>query len=487
MKTKSLFAIGLAAFAFAACTNDDVVPGSDNNIIGGGEDNAEPTWVSLRLATESAGGTRAASGTADDVDKGLADNATVKDAVVLIFNATTKVLEYKVEFNGETKKDFLATPGQKIIYALANVSDVKGIKDEIDKMVAKTSSVDDYLNLTYTGTNAGLKELTASTGYVATSSAESPTHTFKPSVEAGKVSGTDNAITVKVKYMAAQIGLKLAASTTSTVKSGSTTLGKLSNLKFVIRNIAKESYIAQKYPTKGVYYTTAKTGAAEWAKLFFSPALPAAENLGTVAKYFLATENVNETPKAGNSTYAAIEGVFSPAVGTVATAVKWNELTGKIQITYGNLASDTTFYVSNVAGLADVPVNTIFDSSSVMEHACAMAQNGKEATHIKNAAGVDVTFTDGEHYLTHTGGKCYYRMNIGEGKDDSTTYLVERAKKYTATINNITGLGYTTEDHLDGTNSDGVQPELPLTQQTYIDATIAVEQWVDVSQSGDLN
>lgn len=500
MKIRSLFVMGIAMLAFSAC-NDELVPeGGVNEGPGAGLDSNEPTYVTIRYSLP--GNTRAVgSGTGET---GGDNNVTkIQNYQVLIFNATTKVLEHNevVDLVGSEQdappvKKILSTPGDKKMYVLANI---KGITDIYNKIKPETfvpkkehSTLDSLMKMRYAGV---LRDLVSSTGYAMANADSASTFKFVPNITAND-NGTDNKFTFHLVNMASIVGI--AYKNAATLNVGD--IGQISNLKYVLRNIAKESFFIQKSPVQGCYYNWApadsvKGDASKWAEKFKVPAwgnvasggiaiaeVPTDPDVLFATKWSLASENVNANPVIGNSTYAAIRGTFT--VSEMVDAVSWNDLTNKVNLTDVAGTAGQTFVRILVNTYADVPVGTFFKNSDLAKEALAMAQHKKaQPTPDEKDA-----FVEGTHFSTYTNGYCWYRMNIGSGDGANTIVGVERGRSYCATINSITGVGQNSEEKLDGSDTGGGNtPDLPLDQNTYLDVTIKAKGWVKTTQTGDLS
>lgn len=505
MKIRSLFVMGIAMLAFSAC-NDELVPeGGVNEGPGAGLDSNEPTYVTIRYSLPGntrAVGTRAVG--SGEGETGGDNNVTkIQNYQVLIFNATTKVLEHNeiVELTGNNQttppaKSILSTPGDKKMYILANIKGITAIYDKIKPDVfapkGQHSTLDSLMKMRYAG---ALRDLVPSTGYAMANADSASTFKFLPNVTEADAP-TKNNFTFNLINMASKVGI--AYKDAATLRVGD--IGQISSLKYVLRNIAKESFFIQKSPIQGCYYSwtpTDKGDASKWAVNFKVPVWSDgtdAPSKGTIdiaekpasgafaAKWSLASENVNASPVIGNSTYAAIRGTFTPKL--IVDAVSWNILTSKVNLTDVAGTTGKTFVRILDNTYADVPVGTFFKDSNLAKEALAMAKH-------KKADPTDAeknVFVEGTHFSTYTDGYCWYRMNIGSGDGANTIVGIERGNSYSATINSITGVGQNSENKLDGSDpSGGNTPDLPLDQNTYLDVTIKAKGWVETSQSGDLS
>lgn len=500
MKIRSLFVMGIAMLAFSAC-NDELVPeGGVNEGPGAGLDSNEPTYVTIRYSLP--GNTRAVgSGTGET---GGDNNVTkIQNYQVLIFNATTKSLEHNevvdlttAEQDAPPVKKILSTPGDKKMYVLANIKGITAIYNKIkpDVFVPKGehSTLDSLMKMRYGGT---LVTLVPAAGYAMANADSASTFKFLPNITASDNS-TSNKFTFHLVNMASIVGV--AYKNAATLNVGD--IGQISNLKYVLRNIANESFFIQKSPVQGCYYNWAPEGngkgdASKWAEKFKVPAwgdatsggiaiaeVPTNTNALFAAKWSLASENVNASPVIGNSTYAAIRGTFTP--GRIVDSASWNTLTSKVNLTDIAGTTGETFVRILDNTYADVPVGTFFKDSDLAKEALAMAKYKK--------AGPNDTekneFIEGTHFSTYTGGFCWYRMNIGREDGANTIVGVERGRSYCATINSITGVGQNSEEKLDGSDAGGGNtPDLPLDQNTYLDVTIKAKGWVKTTQTGDLS
>ncbi|MEG1649323.1 MAG: fimbria major subunit, partial [Rikenellaceae bacterium] len=206
------------------------------------------------------------------------------------------------------------------------------------------------------------------------------------------------------------------------------------------------------------------------------------------SKYVYISENTNNKQVIGNTTYLAVEAVYTPV--KVTTECTYNPAgDGEFQIKEGPLATGvTTFSKINLAGGAAFPLkNNLFAdvaiATSILKAVLA-ANNYKEGGTPTEAAAFTAEFK--KRFSTYTDGKSYYRLNVGniitEGPNTGQiNYGIRRNSQYQITINSFKQLGVATPGELDD------NPEIPVSSQgTYVTATIVVAGWEEYTQNGDL-
>lgn len=507
MKKKSLLMMGLAVLAFSACSNDELLPEGGAN---GGPaiDSGELTSVTVKVNSGTPSTRVVGSGGADL--GGNSDTKTINDFRVLVFDDVTKRLEVNQSVAGATNMSFLVKPGKKQIYVLANIIGASGIDDQLNATAFPPNEVNStlsyFLGMTYNGSVAGsLTRLVAAAGYVMSSTQEDAGQEAKPNITIDPNNpGTDNVWSFNLYNMASIIGVCYNNADALTLAGK----GSFSALKYVVRNIAKTTFFVQRYPKIGCYYdwtppASTLSEAERWAAGFRIPLFTSAVDIiekptpitaSSPARRFLMTENINQVPAVGNTTYMAIRATFTPADTVLVTSVSRNEFTGQITYTYVDASNprdaSSTFFTSAKTGLS-VPVGMIFNSETVVKQALAMAEYGEDfANHLNEYT------EDNNSYKKYTSGYCWYRMNVGTGTSTGGTpdapaephikNGIERGKSYIATITKIADIGYHDEGVLDGSVGDIYPPGSPLDATTNIRVEITANGWIDTEFEGTL-
>ncbi|MEG1635751.1 MAG: fimbria major subunit, partial [Rikenellaceae bacterium] len=195
----------------------------------------------------------------------------------------------------------------------------------------------------------------------------------------------------------------------------------------------------------------------------------------------------------GNTTYLAVEAVYSP-VQVVLSCTYDPAGDGEFVPKYDNPVAKSTFYKINLAGLLKIGGSSAFQLTNNLFSDRAVATKTLEDVLTANdykkggTAAEQAAFTAefNKRFSTYTGGKSYYRLNVGniikEGPNKGQiNYGIRRNSQYQITINSFKQLGVATPGELDD------NPEIPVSSQgTYVTATIVVAGWEEYTQNGDL-
>lgn len=493
MKKKSLFVMGMALLAFSACSNDDFTTENGKGVDAAIE-SGELTYITIKVANGPS--TRIGDGIAES---GGAENKSIKNVQVLIFDATTNSLEVNKVYTSADivqntmSKQELVTPGTKKVYVLANLIDnmpvaAAALDPTTFAPKASNSTLDIFLKMTHTlAATGGLGALVGErNGYVMSSLEKEATKVFEAGVTNKDEDAQKNVFQFNLYYMLSKLAIRLdSESVLGDLGSGIN--GALSSPEFVVRNIAKKFYLIQKDPIQGVYYDSIpKTNpelASSWHQFYKVPTYQGFISISSApmpATGVLMTENVVRDPKIGNTTYAAIRAKFNPTNGHVVTDASWSETLNALVLTKGNVDARGDFARSAKA-YTNLPLGTIFKDAATAIKAITIAKN--------NGTTGNETAIENEDYYFHNAGICYYRMNVGADAGSGVTKnSVERGRSYEATIKKITGFGYNTEGKLDGSDTTGpIKPEDPLNQNTYITVSVTAMGWVPTATEGELN
>lgn len=511
MKTnKFLIAATAVAMLFASCAKEKA-----NDVSGTGAGLTSPTYATFTFKNSV---TRA--GTVSDADAGAAeaDAKVIKDVRLLIFNATTQALEVNdlIATISGGKISKLVTPGQKKMYVIANVESNIAMNAALNDLDVGIATLTDFLALTYTATGTPgqrpsvvyptyeestdftimpLATKTPTVGFPM-SSTDAMAYTFAPNIaETVATGGTatatatnaTNSFAVSLEFMLAKVGVAKSA-TYSEIG------GALDSPVYAVRNIAKKTFITQQFASPSVvksYYHTmfnASTSQSVFNTDFDYSAIattPVAANLAGLTdgtgKYIYAAENTNQSIRVGQATYVAIKGNFRPSNTKVAANMTWvatAAVGSKLSLGEGTqTAANTTFVVLKKAlASGSTPVGTYFADEASVQKAIALDASA--------GANTNYTGTPADDYTVYTNGVSWYRINVGDNAFTPTKYGVERGKVYEITINKVTGPGVNHEDGL--IVGPNVDPGTPLSEQTYISASISAKGWSTVSQTSDL-
>ncbi len=498
MKKTILLCVAFLSLVFYSCSKDEGI-GDDNGT--GGDGISEKTYASFNFKFQPAGSLRSLNPEDDGgVGQNDIDASKVGNARLIIFNASTKALEYNQEVNlTANKTTVLVTSGNKKIFVLLNMKDRAPFASSLS---SQSMTLDQFLALTYNAGTPGtfaapssgfslsgmvLLDVSNQIGFPMSNSSKL-TYTLAANVDeqtaqGGSASATGtsptNSFEISVDYLLAKVGLICSDAILETDDA------IMTRPSYAIRNIAKETYFVQRYAgseVASVYYHLfdGSTVQSEYDSYYdYSSAASVPVTNGTGQKYVYTAENTNRSLRKGSATYAAITLNYQPK--KTYTAPVYNALTGKVNLgASSQTAPNTTFVVSKVQDIAEIPEGTYFNSVQTLKKAVFIATYQREPVSGTDDALLDAVVSEGQ-YAEYENGVSWYRLNIGEGSGTNTVYGVERGKIYTATINAITGPGVPTEEDLI------TGPEEPLDEKTYVSATIKVKGWVPVSQGGILN
>lgn len=463
---KFIFSMGLAALLFAACSNDDdLATGAGGSGVPSVVE-GEPTYAFFTVKSGEAKNSRAAEApeTGDDQIAG--------DVTLLVFNYQTKVLEDKftitdqsgVGYNGT----FLMTSGKKSIYAFANLTAASG-QTQINGLTPKVSTVDDLLSLTTgeAGTSLGQTNVNVPMSNINDGLAKDVAN----GIEQGNAAA-DNHIELTLLRMLSRAKLVLKAGVTNFTVSG-----------FTANNIAKSTYLVQralggvvKSPLYEKNWGAGITAADFMAKeTFYTGATP--NTVNQLNKLYYLTENTSPSFLKGAATHFIVKGIYVP--GRIIRSEIFDVATQTLKPNYGATPTQADCaaycYVTASPNVAVIPTGEFFLNKTVLNAAIALYNGNVGADKQLDPAAVK--------YVEYTKGS-YYRINLGEGDSGSTVFGVKRNNSYTVTINSVSGPGFSTPDGSDGAEGD---PTTPIDQKTYLDVTVQVAPWTEVSQGADIN
>lgn len=520
MKQIKFFAMALAALTIVSCSKEQV--GGDNG--GGGDELSTPTYATFKFNIGGAGSKAAAD--FDPTTKPEADAADAKIGTLqlLIFNSASQALE----FNGildpkTTSKTVLLTAGKKKIFFVANSDKLTAYNTAIAPATFKpgeagsTLAIFNEMNFSagtpqeITADQTGDRTFNFSSLYslsnetvgseagLPMSNTNETTYTLAAGIAEDAAAGgtavdagtsATNTFKIQLYYMTAKARLVLAANVLSPGDEA-TKKPVISDVKYSIRNLARATNYVQNVPTanspQSFYYSMTFANAIAYGAEFDYASNINVQATQTVGNYLYVPENNHSMLTRGQSSYFAISAIFEPVV---ISKVDY-DINTKVKYTYAKLeTADATnkSYIYTTKDVQGIPAGTYFATVAMFEEAAWMMKNGLpfiEATHRAEAKDLiaDPTSTKptvGGDYLSFTGAKSYYRIDLGEGVGAETQYGVLRSNKYDATVNKITGPGMPSEEDL------VVDPENPVSARTYISATIIPAVWKPISQSADL-
>lgn len=201
------------------------------------------------------------------------------------------------------------------------------------------------------------------------------------------------------------------------------------------------------------------------------------------------SENIVGDPKSGNTTFVIIKVPVTPKKTYTFPEGAESPVGSDVSIN-----TPATFYavgiVDRVNGMADYTVdsdkNIITFSNKEDAERYKAALNGGESTGntvSESESVLKVASRSDDEVKVHefetvefTSGLAYYRVNIGETKDNVFTPKVERNKFYRISINSIKTLGYHSENLL---RPQDPEVDYDKVASTWIDTAFDVKEWVE--------
>ncbi|WP_294470501.1 Mfa1 family fimbria major subunit [uncultured Bacteroides sp.] len=313
------------------------------------------------------------------------------------------------------------------------------------------------------------------------------------------------------------------------------TVGKLTKPSFTVRNLPQKVYLFQHgsvdSPLMTPLYNATNTNSS-WGdfRIFDEVNAP---DIEVVAKNetpnsLYLPENANAIPVIGNTSYVLVKGVFepnrdlvitdvdnngnyeygfkgnsdpinvftySPAWGSVIYAVPASITGDQERLKHGINTTLKTYLVRTglkayINSNEKSPVYDGIIGRNVYYSIKPGAKDGIYNTLVisknieKDDKSYDATVVETVKYLQYNNGITYYRINIQDGtqpENHNLAYSITRNNLYKVNVKSISGIGYPNEGDVT------VDPETPISQKTYMQAHISVEEWKVVDQDADLN
>ena len=513
--TKLLAAALISMAAFSACTMGD-------NGVNPDKLTGEATYATFNFVVDG-DGTRAEASPTD-----VGEKTEVKDIRLLIFKtgASTVCEVNDLYATGDTGWDasksstVLLTSGEKRIFVIANTANQSRINTALAGITPGTTTLASFYAMIHElgGTSVAsysIAEITDLTrGYVLSNPADKNalkslvagvTATDSRNATAGDE--TKNNFKFKVDRAAAKAYVYYKDNAALETSDG---VGMLQSttIKYGFRNVNRSLHLFQQFATDNVdaydiagrplprapYFTYFEDNYTEdqmknlavFSPYYFSDYLldqsmktKAQVDATTPASVYL-TENTSVMPRRGNSTYAAIEAFFMPKANQVivGTSLGFDDVNKKftnIERNATDASSPVTLYMlTDNGGIENMLPGALFFDLELAKKAAYAVQN-------KTLTGYTTAYDPGTLIETFTGGKCYYRLNIGRtlGVDD-TEWGLRRNYLYKAQITKFGSIGASDISKLDE------NPEQPLGQKTHVTAVIEVQAWTEVDFSGEV-
>ena len=289
-------------------------------------------------------------------------------------------------------------------------------------------------------------------------------------------------VKINVTRLAAKAALSLPASAQTSganFKPANTSV-TASDAKFQLVQMNKQSQIylaggafspmgskaeqANHVPGTGVL-TYEHLTSEDWSRTAWTNALPADKNFKstdlTKTNFAYTSENINESPEVGNVTFAMIQVTLKPT---------------KFTNDGGTLDATGTFYA-----VAEYTVDNTTKADQIKAYHGVYSDI--------NTANKAITKLQGEGHqfcklITYTNGISYYRLNLRDKaikNDIINRYAVKRNHYFKITVDAINNPGVNkAEDLFPNT------PVTPVEEDAFIDATIEVDDWIDVDMTEPL-
>lgn len=466
---KMIFGAAMIA-SFASCTNEtDFGQGAAGQV-----EEGIPTYARITLNVNQMG-SRAPQNTTPSLsfEKDLQGGVRIfvfdKNGV-LEADKTFQESELTVDGTGKKTAVIATKTGLKTIYAIANPGTVK--LDDLPKNLGdfknyKFEAVEQAANGDEPAVKVATENKFFMTGFkeknLGKSDKANPTH-----------------VKINVTRLAAKAALQLAATAKKTganFKPANTEV-TASDAKFQLVQMNKKSQIfvadgafspmgskleqAAAAPT-GLSY--AHITSEDWNRTSWIDALAEGKNFKSndllYNNFAYTSENINESPEVGNVTFAMIQVKLKPTKFTDA----------------GNLDGSGTFYA--VAQYA-ADNTTKADQIKAYHGIFSSAEKANEKINELKAA-------DGTGFyklITYTNGLSYYRLNLRDKaieNDIINRYAVKRNHYFKITVDAINNPGVDKAvDLFPGTATT------PVEEDAFIDATIEVDDWIDVDMTESL-
>ena len=535
---KFFMCAAIVAAGFVGCSNEEVVPGGNNSADGTDGGESTSATFNIKFVQTKAPATNMEQGTTGQ------DVINPTNIRLLIFNAndSLEINEYydtgATDWDVEMTKTVKLKSGQKKIFVSAN--ETAAIKTIIDglKDLRSASATSTYADFTAVlqydlGGNGGkiwnthtdsldfvggtsptfditkiMGTSTARSFFLSSAIDASAVKNLKGKIEyddsrnppAGQEEAYNN-FTIVVQRAVAK-GVVFYNSANPSILTTLDGLGALqaASLKYGIDNVNRSVNLFQQFSGTSVastFYDIPYT-AAGWIndgmRARFYPYFYKDYNLSntmsggtqsaipTQAVFF--TENTKSWNLNANTTYAAIEAVFTPADGKWISDLSYSTSLNNVTLTVGSSATPGgNIYALKVTN----PALEITNSGYTFEdlYLFTTQQAAYKALYLvlhSNLTGWSTswspTATELEDIDVYTGGKCYYRLDIGDGVGENIDCIVKRNTQYQMMVTGFKTIGVNDRRKLD----DDPWKEKP--SDTHVTATIMVKAWEMVNGSG---
>lgn len=467
---KMIFGAALIA-SFASCTNETNF-GQES---AGQVEEGIPTYARIKLSVNQMG-SRAGLSRAAAITDG--NESALKGGVrILIFDKnnvleTQEIVDTEITSGTEVDKLIATTTGYKTIYAIANHK--AGAADEAIKNIITGMTLSAFQNLKL---DAVKQEAQGGVSDVLIAKADNFLMVGSTTATLASKTGDEyNAVSIDVTRLASKVAMKMseAAKKSDLNFVPANTAVTVDNAKFQLAQNNKQSfvYVAPNNFSPNGADTQAATGfddgegtqnvfshltVGDWKTNTWTDELGAKDFAAgdlTMNNFIYTSENINQTPRVGNITFAMIQVKLTPTKFTDADGV---------------LAGDGTFYA--VAQYAEA--QTTKADKIVTYH-------GIYSTEQKANEAITKLTQEGTHncsVIAYTAGTSYYRLNLRDLKKTTPfeRYALKRNSYYQVLVNGINNPGVSNVKDLFPSDQT-----TPAEETTNIKATIKVADWTDI-------
>lgn len=469
MNKKGLFLMGLAAIAFASCSNEDLVSGNSGTTVSTVTGEGEPTYFTFSLNVNDGTKTRSYQDGNHIIKDGADEVVTISKAYVFLYNESSKVLEDTIliqDLQADRKYTKLVKAGKKRIFVVANPTTT--MEDSLKTMIPNepSSTLDKFLGLTFEAKASSDLGALLSSPMPMTTPDNGRIYELEPSVSEDEAP-SKNKVALQLKRMLAKTKITFAGSATaSNGKSGISSNKDVS--KYTVRNHSKSTYLIQNVSTGIVKSPTYNNDIKDYTDGFGEFFLMDGKPTAPIDSLLYIAENTSYSFLKGAAPYVILHTRYLPS--KIVESVTYDEFVGNISYGYDVEVNDsdvaTMVVADSTSTAALLPVGMCFKSKELFNKAITEAQK----------INPDFKAT----YIDYSGGS-YYRINLGKTESGSTIYGTARNTIYNVNIKSVTGPGWNTEH---GANES---PTDPVDQKTYVNVDITVAPWDDANQDVDLN
>ena len=463
---KIIFGAALIA-SFASCTNETNF-GQES---AGQVEEGIPTYARIKLSVNQMG-SRAGLSRAAAITDG--NESALKGGVrILIFDKnnvleTQAIVDKEITSGTEIEELIATTTGYKTIYAIANPK--AGDADEAIKNITTGMTLSAFQNLKL---DAVKQETQGGVSDVLIAKADNFLMVgYTTATLASKTGQEYNAVHIDVTRLASKVAMKMseAAKKSDLNFVPANTAVTVDNAKFQLAQNNKQSFVyvaPNNFSPNGADTQAAADFEIEkvfshltvgdWKTTTWTDELGTKEFTAgdlTMNNFIYTSENINQTPRVGNITFAMIQVKLTPT---------------KFTDENGTLAGDGTFYaVAQYTKAATTKADQI------------VTYHGIYSTEQKANEAITKLTQDGTHncsVITYTAGTSYYRLNLRDLKKTTPfeRYALKRNSYYQVLVNGINNPGVSNVKDLFPSDQT-----TPAEETTNIKATIKVADWTDI-------